>query len=233
MPEEQVLGWGRRLPAEGLEFRSLTAITDPDGELGQIWLSAEYAGNHWVLRMDQFRQEGDIDPVMVDMAAEYDGVPNSIFGPISWLAGKTVQVQADGAVYRSVTVDEAGMFLLPQAASRVVVGLGFVCRLETLPASSNGDNGPARDKMKRISRVAIDVLDTRGLRISSGQAGGQDLEELRGDSLTDSGFARRTGLIFVEDVGDHDRSGALRVERVAPTAATIRGVQPTLEVQQR
>lgn len=230
VPEEQVLGWARRPLGAGMAARSIATITDPAGELNQLWLAAEYGGAWQVLRLAQFRQEDDaFDPPMTDMAVEYEGAPATDFGPAPWLANQTVQVNADDIGYGAVAVDGDGMFTLPQPASRVNWGLPFLARLQTLRNIKGSDNGPALGKMQRISRLMIDVLNARGLRISVQGAGTRDLEQMLTDSPTDTSFAPVTGIVAADDTGTNDRLGQVTIERVAPYGATVRAIIPTVE----
>ena len=234
VPEEQVLGWVTRQMAEGVAARSIAPCADPTGELDQLWMAVEYSGSWWVVRQAQFRQEGDAhDPAMTDLAAEYEGPVVSNFGPVPWLAGKQVHVEADGAAIYPVQVDGAGMFSLTTPAARVAAGLSFPARFTTLPAEAGGDNGPAMGKMKRVSRFMLNVLQARGLRCRMVNGTWRDFEQLVSDSLTDSGFAPDTGLLIREDTGTNDRFAQAQVERVAPVAATVRAVQVTVAVQDK
>lgn len=234
VPEEQVLGWATRPLAPGLAAKSIAVISDPTGELQQLWVAAIWRDAWHVLRLDQFREEStDYEPAMVDMAAEYEGDPASTFGPVPWLAGATIDAAADGYAYRDIEVDDAGMFELPNPASRVTAGLPFPARLRTLRVSGGGDNGPALDKMKRISRVTLDLLGARGLRLAIDDAAPRDIEQALGNSVTDQGFAPQSGIVIVEDAGDYRRETSVLVERVAPLPVTLRAIQATVEVSSR
>jgi hypothetical protein len=233
VPEEQVLGWSRRTLAPGIAARSIASIAEPDGELDQLWIAAEFNEAWHVLRMDRFRQEGDADdPAMLDMAQEYEGDPRTSFSaPL--LAGRTILVEADGAAWLAVPVAADGAFSLPQAASRVTAGLPFPAPIRTLRGILDGDTGPGLDKMKRIGRLAIDVLQARGLEVRAPGGDWTPIEQLEGASPTDTGFDAQTGLLLLEDQGDYDREAVVELRRVAPHAATLRAIQRTMEVMQR
>ncbi|GGO95036.1 hypothetical protein [Stakelama pacifica] len=233
-PDEQALGWATRPMAEGCAVASIAGITDPMGELDQLWAAVTFRGSWHICRLDQLRQEDDDDdPAMTDMAAVYEGSPASTFGPVPWLSGLTIQVQGDDAAYDGVQVDGAGMFTLPNPHSRVIAGLPFPCRFTTLPLEAGGDNGPAMGKVKRFSRFLINVLKTRGLRVTAQGAPPVTLEQLTADSVTNAGFVPDTGLLVTEDVGTDDIMGQVTVERYLPQGATIRAIQPTADVSQR
>ncbi len=234
VPEEQVLGWARRPLAPGVLAKSIAVISDPSGELQQLWVAATWRGAWHILLLAQIRQESDdSEPAMVDMAAEYDGLPATRFGPVEWLANATIDVSADGAAYQDIAVDATGRFSLPNPAGRVSAGLRYPARIRTLRLSTGGDSGPALDKMKRVSRVAIDVLEARGLRLHATGGRAKDIEQATGGSVTDAGFEPDTGVLMVEDSGSWSREVVVTVERVMPLPATLRAIQPTVETQQR
>lgn len=233
LPEEQVLGWFRRPMATGIQVRTICSITDPDGELHQLWLGVEYDGAWHVLRMAPIRQDGDSDlsAVMTDMSAVYEGAPATNF-TVPHLAGKTVDIVADGRVYLQRELDESGSITLP-AASKVVFGLAFEAQVDLLDIEAGGDSGPAHAKMKRISRINFQLLDARGLEFSVQDGPWKPMVNMQGDSLMDTGFDTTTGIVFDEVTGDHKRLSNVRVRRAAPVQATVLSVQPTLEAQQR
>jgi hypothetical protein len=237
VPDEQVLGWARRPMAAGVLAGSIAGITDPDGELGQVWIAAEMDGDWHVLRMAQFRQEGDTaDPVMLDMAWEFSGAASTTWGPVPWLAGKTCQVQADGvggaesAAYSGIVVDEDGMFTLSNAHAAGAIGLPYECRVAPLPPVPGDASGSSLGKMRRASRIAIDVLKARGLRLKLADGTVLPFEQLQSDSRANEGFAPDTGILIKEDAGDWNRATDISIERYLPHGATVRAFQPTVDV---
>lgn len=240
VPEEQVLGWGNRTLGGGALARSIAPCRDPDGELDQLWIAAQ-TGEQWhVLRMAQFRQEGDAaDPAMVDMAGEHDvgdGGATTTLGPFTWLAGSQVDVQTDpdqagNAVYLAATCAPDGIVTITEPAERAYVGRRFPAAFTTLPAAATGDTGGAIGRMRRVSQLTLAVLDTRGLSVSVQGAPARPIEELTTDSVLDQGFAPYSGVVIAEDCGRDDRYGAITIAREAPTAATVRAVKSRVTLQ--
>jgi hypothetical protein len=88
--------------------------------------------------------------------------------------------------------------------------------------------------MARVSRGSVKVLNTRGLAISaSGGPPPRTLESLRTDSVTDSAFDPVSGFAIEEDLGDYVRQPWLKIERIAPTEATILGIGQICDVEER
>jgi len=81
------------------------------------------------------------------------------------LEGQAVAVLANGFVVNNLTVS-SGAITLPNAASRVHVGLGYTADIETLnPEISNTSIATAQGSKKRVSTVTIRVENTRGVSI--------------------------------------------------------------------
>ncbi|KPH59185.1 hypothetical protein [Novosphingobium sp. ST904] len=220
LPEEQVLGFAWRPLAEGIVARTICAITDPAGKFDQVWIGVEYAGSWHVLRMAPWRMAGESEdtPCMVDMAALYEGDPKDAFThPVIRNAG--LHVVSDGAFY-PVDANAIGGFTLPEAGAKVWAGLSYDAWMESLNFEAGGDNGAARGRKARFGKGWVEVLDARGLAF--GVPGDLEaLEELRGDSVTDEGYAAVSGFRLRDAMGDHTRYPRLRIERVAPFQATI------------
>jgi hypothetical protein len=234
VPEEQVLGWAQRPLGAGLSAKSCAAISDPAGELDQLWIAASYSGATHILRLAQFRDDAEYDPtgVMLDMAAVYDGAPESQFN-IPVLAGKQVEAVGDGIWYPGLAIAANGDVDLPAEVRRAVIGLPYPARLQTLPLEAGGDGGPAMAKMQRVSRISVLVAAARGLRISAAGGRAQDVEQLKGNSITDAPFDPDEGIVAIERTSDWGRRVPVLIERVAPFQGTILAVQPEVETSPR
>lgn len=233
LPEEQVLGFAKRKMAQGLYARSLVSITDPDGKFDQVWIAAEWYGHHYVLRMAPWRHDGEFSETacMMDMALEYDDWPKAEFALPHVPAGVTIDIAADGRLYKAVT-EAGGAFTLEREAGHVWAGLPFPAAIESLDSAAGGDTGAATGKTGRYIRAWIDVLQSQGLRFGAPDALA-DMEALNGDSVTDEGFGMRTGLLFTGPTGAHTRTPRLRIERAMPSQVTLRAWGGELEREQR
>lgn len=232
LPSEDVLGFARRELAAGLFARSMVSITDPEGAFEQVWIAAEVDGQYHVMRMAQWRQDGESDDtgVMVDMAHLYDGVAKSDFA-FPLLANSRIEIVADGKFVTADT-DAQGAFTLEFDAERLVAGLPYPARWTQLIGEGGGDSGPARGKMARISRAFVEVLDSRGLAF--GPPGTlQDLHPVSTERSPAGAFVPESGFFHIERAGDQTREPRLAGERNAPTQATIVAVGRIIEVAQK
>lgn len=234
VPEENVLGWATRPLGTGMSAKSCTSVSDPVGELDQLWIAASFAGATHVLRQAPFRDDADYDPtgVMLDMAAVYDGPAESQFN-IPVLANKTVDAVANGVWWPNLSVAANGDVDIPEAATPVVIGLPYPGRIQTLPLEAGGDGGPAMAKMQKIARMSVLVSAARGLRISAGGGRPQDVEQLKGNSVTDAAFDPDEGIVAVERSSDWGRRVSVLIERVAPFQGTILAIQPEVMTSER
>lgn len=78
------------------------------------------------------------------------------------LEGETVVAAANGYSVKDLTVAN-GSITLPEAASRIHIGLGYFCRLVTLPLSTYADGRTIIGRAKNINRLTVQVDRTMGL----------------------------------------------------------------------
>ncbi len=229
LPEEEVLGWANRPLATGVLARSIAGCTDPEGAFDQVWVAVTFNGGWHVCRLAEWREDGAFDDtaIMADLAKSIAGAPTVNFAhPL--LAGRTVDVVADGRFYLDQQLGPGGEFVADVAASRCVIGLRYPAWIEQLPVEAGGDNGPAIGKMGRIGRAWVLIEHSRGLM--AGAPGelidlGNEAEALPWDS--ESGFR------MIECAGDYSREPRLRVERIAPAQCTLLALGGPPEVSQK
>ena len=88
--------------------------------------------------------------------------PTDVVGGLWHLEGKNVSVLADGDAYLDLPVVD-GQVTLEAAASKIVVGLPYLCRARTLPLNIMQQSLEGR--RKDLLQVVTRVLRTRGLSI--------------------------------------------------------------------
>ncbi len=82
-------------------------------------------------------------------------------GNLWHLEGLAVVALANGYVVRDRTVAN-GKITLPDAASRVAVGLGYTCEIETLRIDAGAGSETVQGKDKKISRLTVRVESSLG-----------------------------------------------------------------------
>jgi hypothetical protein len=88
--------------------------------------------------------------------------PTDVIGGLWHLEGKNVSALADGDAYLNLPVVN-GQVTLEAPASKIVVGLPFLCRAQTLPL--NVMQQSIEGRRKDLLQVVTRILHTRGLAI--------------------------------------------------------------------
>lgn len=161
------------------------------------------------------------DAVCLDSAITYEGAATDTITGLHHLEGLEVYALADGQVQGPFTVDN-GQVTLTAAASKVHVGLPFTPELELL------DLAVARDKRKRVGKVTIEVVDSRGL------SAGEDTEHLTAwapDAVWDDYDAAglHTGEVEIRIGSTWNRYGRAVVRQTQPLPVTVVGVTREVE----
>ena len=139
------------------------------------------------------------------------------------LEGETVSALGNGNVFEGLTVT-SGAVTLPNAASRVHVGYGYLCDLATLrPEIKNQSTTTIMNKKRKISQVDVLVLDTRGLWVGPDAAnlveGKQGLL-----TLTDGSLAQSIRPKW-------DKEGKIYIRQPSPLPATVTGIVSEVDVE--
>jgi hypothetical protein len=89
--------------------------------------------------------------------------PLTILHGLDHLEGQKVSVLADGGVVNGLTVN-GGSITLPQPASKIVVGLGYQCQLQTMYLDLGQEANTIQGKRKKVGALTVRVKDSRGLK---------------------------------------------------------------------
>lgn len=222
-PSQQALGWAARPLPAGMTVESIARIPDPAGEDDQLWLAVLLGGQRMILRMAPIWRPGD-DPqrvYMSDAALMYDGPPVSTIAGLGHLAGRSLDVLADGSSVGPLTVSGSGTITLAKAASVVVAGLPFEASMKTLRPAISGPAGTSQAKIKRIPTVTLRLSEAGGLQIAVQGADPEILEQRPWGTPTDAPPPLFTGDFKIEPVGDYERDGQIEIRRIAPMPSTV------------
>lgn len=241
LKEQEFIGWTHQT-TQG-SWKSVASITEatPTGNVDAVYSVAERTINGFVVKYIERNAErifpnGVEDAWTVDCALHYEGPSTANFTHGEHLAGTTVTGLADGVEITPFMMPINGNFTLPAPASKVTIGLGFICDCQTLALDLGEPT--VQGKVKKISDVTVRVAETLGLDI------GQDFNHLtpmkdlvRGNvskMLTGQQAQQVTGLV----TGDANTilspaytvPGQYCIRQSHPYPATILGVIPNYEV---
>ncbi len=174
---------------------------------------------------------GVSDAWTVDSGLQYSGAPATHFSGAEHLAGKTVTGLADGVAITPFVMNAAGTFILP-AASKVTIGLGFICDLQTLYLDTGDPT--IQSKMKKIGPETLRVTDTLGLKIGTDFDNLVVMKDLVVGNVGSMTNTRVTDLVtgdvrtFIDPKWQEE--GTICIRQDLPYPATILAVIPQLAV---
>jgi hypothetical protein len=169
LKEQEFIGWAHST-TDGL-FKSVTTVvetTATEGEADVVYTVVQRTINGQTLKyIERFSQRvyanGAEDAWCVDCGIAYTGAATTSFTGGEFLAGETVTGLADGLVITPFVMPTNGNFTIPTAASKVVVGLAYTAKLQTLPLDLGDPT--IQGKVKKINDVTVRVAETLGLKI--------------------------------------------------------------------
>lgn len=149
VPEQSVGAWFE-YKTEG-SFESTAVVQEGADDVVYVVTNRDINGaQKRVIECSTNRNAG----VFLDCAGLYDGEATSTVTGVTWLAGTTVSVNADGFVFDGIPVGEDGTVALPLSAKRVVVGLPYSVEVQTMPIVAQVSDGSlAKGHTKNIKRV--------------------------------------------------------------------------------
>lgn len=160
--------------------------------------------------------------------------PVTVVTGLNHLEGKTVSILADGSVVTpQVVVD--GSITLQHAASSIVVGLAYVCQLQTPYLDISDSQGTIQNKRKNIYSVGIRLNASRGLAIGTNQpdASAQPnnatvpwssmVEIKERNAMVNAGNAIPlfTGDHFINVPANWDIRGQIAIQQIYPLPANV------------
>jgi hypothetical protein len=225
-PDEQLLGWARRELGGGLAARGIATITDPDGRFPQLWMTAQLGDDWHMLRMAPIRRTGDTsEQVMLDSAVRMAGGMSIV---VPHLAGRSVDILADGRPIMAATLDGDGEYAMPFIASDVIVGLRYPDELRLLPPVGGSDNGPGYGKLKRASRIDLAMINTDTVEVEC-QGAIETVNLLKVASSLDTYTPLASGRHRIEPRGNVDGDMEIVIRRLYPRPSTVAAVMPYFE----
>lgn len=157
--QENVVGWHQH--DLGGTVESIVTIPHWDGDQDVTFMIVKRTINSSTVRYIEYLEKYTTDDFahFVDCGLTYSGSAATVITGLDHLEGETVTILADGNVHPVKTVT-SGQITLDYAASTVVVGLGFISTLKTMPLEAGSQNGVAQGKTMRINDIVMRVHQT-------------------------------------------------------------------------
>lgn len=164
--------------------------------------------------------------------------PTTVVSGLNHLEGKTVAILADGSVVPNQCV-RFGEVTLPEEASKIVIGLPYVCQMQTVYVDAPEGGNTTQNRRKLISSAGIRVSETRGIQIGTDQPDQSVFSDSPSDPVWENMNEVKERNMFVNAgtavplfTGDYFKNvsstwgmkGQLAVQQVYPLPANIMSV---------
>lgn len=206
LKEQQVLAWARH-DTQGI-FESVCTI--PGDGYNEVWLAVNRTVNGQTVRyiekmVQRMPTTNPADQWFVDAGLQYNGLPATTMTGLSHLNGLLVKIVGDGNVYPDQVVSNGTITISP-AASKITVGLGYNCDLETLNVEIPGvTRGTNQGQKVQIGTLILRLLNSRGGMVGQDEDNlfewqersyepmGKPLQLFSGDAKINGGFEYEEG----------------------------------------
>ena len=241
LKEQEFIGWTHSITTNGL-FKSVATVTEGTATAGEVdaiytVVARTIQGQplQYIERVaERTYPAGVVDAWTVDCAVQYIGAPATNFSGAQFLAGQTVTGLADGQVITPFVMPSTGAFVLPVAASKVTIGLGFTAKLQTLALELGEPT--VQGKVKKINNVDVRVTETLGLMIGSDFNHLTPMKDLIQGNVSSMLTGQANQIVTDLVTGDartfldptYTVPGQYCIQQSLPYPATILGVFPSI-----
>jgi len=224
--DQEVVGWHRHELAAG-SIVSIEVI--PNGNEDELYLAANLDGVIRILKMESRNSQ-----FYVDYGKTITQTSQDYATGLTHLAGKTVQVVADGALQRSKTVSNAGRIDLDEAATEVVAGLGYTSELTTMPLEIEMQNGQSLLRKKTVGEIRLRYYNSIGGEAKSGESEWQTImsRDMIFDNM-DSPITLKSEVSLLNPFSGFSAMANVSVRQKEPFPFNLTAVVVTYEVTEQ
>lgn len=241
-PSQDVRGMHRHQIAgslSGSDYAIVESACVTPGQTGidDVWLIVKRtiggATKRYIEVMQAPFEYGDLtDAFAIDCGLTYEGTAVGTVSGLGHLNGQTVDVLADGKVYKGLTVGSDQVTLPGGAtAAKWQVGLPFQADAATLELDVGGKDGSISGRRKKVSKVIMSLMetDTTGLTVQSFIRGRWEPVRIPSIVAPDGKANLFTGNVEVPIDDSWEGQGKVRIRHANPTPCTIRAYTPVFD----
>lgn len=212
-------------------------VTPGQDGVDDLWLIVKRTINSSTKRYIEimeapFEYEAVEDAFEVDCGLTYSGSATGTFSGLSHLNGETVDVLANGKVYKGLTVS-GGSVTLPggATATKAHVGLPFASEANTLELDVGARDGSLLGRRKKVAKLILSVFetDTTGLRVQSMVRGAWETVRIPTLAPSDGLANLYTGNVEVPIDDSWAGQGRVKIIHDNPSPCTIRAITPVFD----
>lgn len=233
--EHQVLAWHKHVTNGSFESVAVITENDRDSVYVTVKRTINGATKRYIERLEEREETLAEDCFYVDSGLSYDGSAATVFSGLGHLEGEGVSILADGYEVTGKTVT-GGSVTLDRAASKVHIGLVYTPAMETLDIDSGQLSGGLKSKSLSVSKVVIEVEDSRGGWVGARQdpetSGSTTYREIKPRFISDSydpvGLKTYKAEVTIDP--QWSKGGGVRIEQRAPLPLSILSIIPRVDV---
>lgn len=239
LKEHDVWAWTRHESAASAAFEDVVVVGEGNEDVPYFIVrrTIDGATKRYIERLHTRYFDAVEDAFFVDCGLSYSGAPATVISGLGHLVGQQVVALADGNVVRDLTVSVAGSVTLPNAASKVHVGLPYEASLQTLDLDLGQIRGigTVQGRSKSVSEVVMRVQETRGIFVGPRDAGRDDSGALveykqRDIEAWNEAIKLYTGDIHITPHWDWSDGGNVWVKQFDPLPMTILAIMPDVTI---
>lgn len=228
MKEQEIIGWHRH----GTEGAFLDAAGLPGTPDDQLWFLVRRGEAVFVERLDTFFDAENLTEAhFLDASLNYQGEAADHFSGLAHLAGREVQVFADGGTIDGLHVSDEGTLDLKNPATAVHVGLPYTSRLvPNLPEIQSGQ-GSSFLHNRKIRAVRVRVYRSMAFRAGLGGHAVPIVDrQIRSGHFTSEPFFSEGTDLALDLCGGWAEETPLSLEVRSATPLTILAILTALDV---
>lgn len=237
MKEHEVWGWTHHESGADAVFEDVAVVAEGNEDVPYFIVKRTINGStkRYIERLHTRVMATVQDAFFVDCGLTYTGAAVTTISGLGHLEGQAVVALANGNVVRGLTVT-GGQVVLPNAATKVHVGLAMEAALQTLDLDLGNVNGlgTVQGRQKSIAEVTLRVEATRGMFIGP-QDGDRDSPKLveykqRAVEAWNEAIQLYTGDIKITPMWDWTNGGNMWVKQFDPLPMTILAIMPDVAI---
>ena len=224
--EHGIYAWTRHTTRGQVE--SLCAVSENNQDIVYAIIKRTVDGTErrYIERQNERIFETIEDAFCVDSGLTYDGSATTVINNLHHLEGETVVALVDGNVVQNLLVTN-GQVTLPDAASKVQIGLSYNCDFKTLEISA--PDIVSQSRKKQVARLALRVLESRGLSAGKNASELFDIKE-RTPSMNYDDIDLQTGEQRITIAPGWSDFGQVYVRQAYPLPSTVIGIIPEVVI---
>lgn len=232
--EQLVIAWTKQI-TDG-DFESVAIISGDDED--EVWVSVrrtiEDSNARYVEQFQPFDWGSDAnDCWYVDSGLSYDDTDANSFSGLDHLIGESVSIYADTLIESPEVVDANGEIVIDNDAARVLAGLPYTSKLETLPLVIAPQDKATN---KKIRTVSFDFYETGACQYTNGANGTLENINFKNSLILDPNATAQdlyTSTVSFKKVywpfGSRKKQ-TIYLESSQPMPLTIRSITPNYDI---